>query len=70
MDSLKILQMKGVPAGTHERFARGARLRGMTQAAYLGALVDLHDAMRARADEGADDIQAELEALGLHTIHG
>lgn len=69
-ESLKILQLKGVPAPIHARFAHGARVRGMTQAAYLAALLDLHDAMRARADAGSDEIQAELEARGLQTQQG
>lgn len=56
-----------------EWLAAKMEIRGVNQsqlAAYLGALVELHDAMRARADAGADNIQVELLALGLQTESG
>lgn len=55
---------------TRDRMARAARVRGMSQDRYLRALLDLHDAMRARADAGDDGISVELEALGLQTVSG
>ncbi len=55
---------------TRDRMARAARVRGMSQDRYLRALLDLHDAMRARADAGDDGIGIELEALGLQTVSG
>ena len=41
---------------------------GLTHAQYLAALVQLHEAMRGRADGGDAEIAAELERLGLTTI--
>lgn len=53
---------------TRERLVRAAGARGMTQERYLRALLDLHDAIRARADAGDDALMAELETLGLQTV--
>jgi len=62
------LYLRNVPLGDAERFRRGARARGMTQAKYLSALCRLHDAVRARADAGDGELQAKLHALGLESI--
>ena len=75
MPELKTLGLKNVSIDTHSRFARGAAVRGCTQAEYLTALLDLHDRMRALADTPTSDgrweqIATELEALGLQTITG
>jgi hypothetical protein len=40
----------------------------MTHAQYLSALVELHEAMRTRADGGDAELAAELERLGLSTV--
>lgn len=55
---------------TRARLTRAASVRGMSQERYLRALMDLHEAMRARADAGDAAIGAELEARGLQTAIG
>lgn len=62
------LNVRGIDAGAAERIRRAAAARGLTLGAYLAALVQLHDAMRARADHGDAKIAGELEALGLGTV--
>ena len=60
--------LRGFPELQYGRARRAAAARGMTISAYLAALVDLHDAARARADAGDDALQAKLAALGLQTV--
>ena len=62
------IMLRSVPRATAQRFRAAAGGRGMTHAQYLAALVQLHEAMRARADGGDGDLAAELERLGLTTI--
>jgi hypothetical protein len=62
------IMLRSVPRATAQRFRAAAGGRGMTHAQYLAALVQLHEAMRARADGGDGDLAAELEQLGLTTI--
>jgi hypothetical protein len=50
----------------HFRGAAGGR--GMAHAQYLAALVELHQAMRKRADGGDAELATALDQLGLSTI--
>jgi hypothetical protein len=40
----------------------------MTHAQYLAALVELHEAIRRRADGGDAELAAELQQLELSTV--
>lgn len=60
--------LRNVPDEAAHRLRRAAAARRMTQGEYIAALVLLHDALRARADEGDDVLYAELEVLGLQTV--
>lgn len=56
-----------------ERFRRAAGARDMTQAKFLLALMDLHDAIRTRAAIGGRafstrELRGVLGALGLETV--
>ena len=62
------IMLRSVPRATAQRFRAAAGGRGLTHAQYLAALVQLHEAMRGRADGGDPEIAAELERLGLTTI--
>src|SRR3954467_8622485 len=62
------IMLRSVPRTTAQRFRAAAGGRGMTHAQYLAALVQLHEAMRVRADGGAADLAAELARLGLSTV--
>ena len=62
------IMLRSVPRATAQRFRAAAGGRGLTHAQYLAALVQLHEAMRGRADGGDAEIAAELERLGLTTI--
>ena len=61
------LNIRGIETDAAARIKRAAQARGMTIGEYLARLVDLHDAVRARADAGDDGLQAELMSLGLQT---
>ena len=68
----KTIAIRSVDDAIAERFARNAAARGMSQAQYLAALVELHSTMRALADSPTSDgrwqqVQTELESLGLQT---
>jgi hypothetical protein len=71
-DATVAMLIRDVPVSVTERFRRAARLRGISQAEYLGRLVQLHDEVRAWADEDRalfpDTINASLEALGLQSV--
>jgi hypothetical protein len=62
------IMLRSVPklVAQHCRGAAGGR--GMTHAQYLAALVELHQAMRERADGGDAELAAALDELGLSTI--
>ncbi|MGH9149170.1 MAG: hypothetical protein ACRD0F_02390 [Acidimicrobiales bacterium] len=61
--------VEGLEPKVAERFAVAAGARGMTSAAYLTALVDLHESMRRLADAGGnEDVAGGLERLGLATV--
>jgi hypothetical protein len=62
------IMLRSVPKLVAQRFRGAAGGRGMTHAQYLAALVELHQAMRERADGGDAELAAELEKLGLATI--
>jgi hypothetical protein len=57
-----------VPNDVAHRFRGAAEARGRTHAMHLSALIELHEAMRQRADSGDDDIAALLDRLGLDTV--
>ena len=62
------IMLRRVPRDAARRFRGAAGARGMTHAQYLAALVDLHVAMRGRADGGDAQLAAELERLGLASV--
>jgi hypothetical protein len=62
------LMLRKVPRETAMRFRAAAGARGLTYAQYLSALAALHEAARALADGGSEDVRAELERLGLGTV--
>jgi len=62
------LMLRRVPRPIAQRFRASAGGRGLTHAQYLSALVELHEAMRRRADAGDADLAAELDRLGLTTV--
>jgi len=69
-DETTTLNVRGLSGSAKSRLEQAAQRRGYTYAEYLERLVDLHDAARARADDGDDGLQAELTALGLQTVSG
>jgi hypothetical protein len=62
------IMLRRVPAKVAHRFRGAAGARGFTHAQYLAALVELHEAMRQRADGGDADVAAILDQLGLSTV--
>lgn len=62
------LNIRNIDAAAAQAIKQAAAARGMTLAEYIAALSALHEAMRARADAGDNDVQAELTALGLQTV--
>lgn len=64
------LNIRNIDNNAAERAKRAAAARGMTLGQYVAALVSLHDAARARADAGDAGLLAELQAVGLETVHG
>ena len=62
------IMLRRVPRVTAARFRGAAGARGLTHAQLLAALVELHVAMRARADGGDAELAAELERLGLTSV--
>jgi len=62
------IMLRKVPRAIAQRFRASAGGRSMTHAQYLAALVELHEAMRSRADAGDTELAAELERLGLTTV--
>lgn len=62
------IMLRSVPKLVAQRFRGAAGGRGMTHARYLAALVELHQAMRERADGDDAELTAALEKLGLSTI--
>jgi hypothetical protein len=62
------IMLRRVPREAARRFRGAAGARGMTHAQYLAALVELHVAMRARADGGDAELAAELERMGLASV--
>jgi len=62
------LMLRRVPRPIAQRFRASAGGRGLTHAQYLSALVELHEAMRRRADAGDAELAAELDRLGLTTV--
>lgn len=62
------IMLRRVPRSVGHRFRGAAGARGITHAQYLAALVDLHEAMRQRADQGDPEVAAALERLGLRTV--
>lgn len=62
------IMLRRVPRSVGHRFRGAAGARGLTHAQYLAALVELHEAMRQRADQGDPEVAAALERLGLRTV--
>lgn len=62
------LMLRRVPGRVAHRFRGAAGARGFTHAQYLVALVELHAAMRQRADDGDAEVAEVLKQLGLGTV--
>jgi hypothetical protein len=62
------LMFRKVPNDVARRFRAAAGGRALTHAQYLAALVELHESLRRRADEGDGAAHAELERLGLQSV--
>jgi hypothetical protein len=62
------IMLRRVPRPVAQRFRASAGGRGMTHARYLAALVELHESIRSRADNGDAELAAELERLELSTV--
>jgi len=67
-DTPTTMNVRGITPWTRTRIRHAARARGMTIAAYLAALVELHDRIRVLADDGDLTMTDELETLGLQTV--
>ena len=62
------IMLRKVPNDVARRFRAAAGGRALTHAQYLAALVELHESLRRRADDGDDAARAELERLGLQSV--
>jgi hypothetical protein len=62
------LMVRRVPADVARRFRAAAGGRALTHGQYLAALVELHEALRRRADAGDDAARRELDRLGLTSV--
>ena len=62
------IMLRRVPREVAMRYRAAAGGRGMTHAQYLTALVELHAAIRERADAGDESAKAVLDGLGLQTV--
>jgi hypothetical protein len=63
------IMLRRVPRQVAMRFRAAAGGRAMTHAQYLTALVELHAAIRERADGGDESATAVLEEFGLQTVN-
>jgi hypothetical protein len=63
------IMLRRVPREIAMRFRAAAGGRAMTHAQYLTALVELHAALRERADAGDAAAKATLDGLGLQTVN-
>jgi len=62
------IMFRKVPNDVARRFRAAAGGRALTHAQYLAALVELHESLRRRADDGDESARAELERLGLESV--
>lgn len=66
------LNIRNVPIDTRDRMNRAAASRGMNQAEYLVALVNLHAAIRSLADDATinplANLRDVLDLLRLNTV--
>jgi hypothetical protein len=62
------IMLRKVPNDVARRFRAAAGGRALTHAQYLAALVELHESLRKRADEGDEGARADLERLGLQSV--
>ena len=62
------IMLRRVPRAVAMRFRAAAGGRAMTHAQYLTALVELHAAIRERADAGDETATTVLEELSLQTV--
>ena len=62
------IMFRKVPNDVARRFRAAAGGRAFTHAQYLAALVELHESLRRRADDGDESGRAELERLGLQSV--
>jgi len=62
------LNIRGIDREAVARIKRAAHSRDMTVGEFLARLIDLYDAVRARADAGDDALAWELASRGLQTV--
>jgi hypothetical protein len=62
------IMFRKVPNDVARRFRAAAGGRSLTHAQYLAALVELHESLRRRADDGDEAARGELERLGLQSV--
>ena len=62
------VNIRSVPESVRDRFNAGATLRGLTLAAYLEKLLELHESMRkdASSDSYPDILLHELDLQSVH----
>jgi hypothetical protein len=69
-DALPRVNIRGFDKPMITRIKRAATLRDLTMAAYIGRLVEFHDAARALADQGNEELARLLVDYGLETVRG
>jgi hypothetical protein len=62
------IMLRKVPNDVARRFRAAAGGRALTHAQYLAALVELHESLRKRADDGDEAARADLDRLGLQSV--
>lgn len=62
------LNIRKIDVDAAARLKRAAHGRQMTIGEFLPRLLDLYDALRARADAGDEALAWELESRGLQTV--
>jgi hypothetical protein len=62
------IMLRRVPRDVAMRFRAAAGGRGLTHAQYLAALVELHAALRSRAEGGDEAARTVLDGLGLASV--
>lgn len=62
------INIRDLDLHTADCFRRGAMVRKLTQAEYLGRLLGLHFSARVKADAGDDTAKELLASVSLETV--